>query len=177
MKAVVMVAHPDDCVIFAYSFMHAYPQLEWTVCYLTYTSTDYRGQEFAEFWQRRGVATKFLGYVDDWHDIENQKISFDTEAAKNSICDVIKDYDIVLTHDHQGDYGHLHHKFICDVVCRNHTYVVCFAGPGRGNVKYSVPIGTYSLDEFPQHREVVAGFHQHEHVNEYTLSERVRKIL
>ena len=172
-----MVAHPDDCVIFAYSFMHAHPEIEWTVCYLTYTGTDYRGSEFAEFWQQRGVATRFLEYVDDWHDIENKKISFDTEAAEKSIATVIKDYDLVLTHDHQGDYGHLHHVFVNRVVCTHHSYVVCFAGPGRGNVKYSIEPGVYSLDEFPVHRDVVAGFHQHSHTNEYTLSERVKKIL
>ena len=80
MKAMVMVAHPDDCVIFAYSFMHQYRQLDWTVCYLTYTESDARGHEFAEFWQRRGVATKFLGYVDDYRDIEANKISFDIEV-------------------------------------------------------------------------------------------------
>ena len=177
MKAIVMVAHPDDCVIFAYSFMHAHPELEWTVCYLTYTSTDRRGSEFSAFWQRRGVCTEFLGYVDDWRDIENKKISFDTRAATKSIADVIGQYDLVLTHDHRGDYGHLHHVFVNQVVCENHSHVVCFAGPNRGNVKYSIEPGVYSLDEFPQHRDVVAGFHQHSHVNEYTVSERVKKIL
>jgi hypothetical protein len=55
MKAMAMVAHPDDCVIFAYSFMHHHKHLDWTVCYLTYTEQDARGREFAEFWQRRGA--------------------------------------------------------------------------------------------------------------------------
>ena len=177
LKAMVMVAHPDDCVIFAYSFMHQYRQLDWTVCYLTYTESDARGREFAEFWKQRGVATKFLGYVDDYRDIEANKISFDTGAAAESIKEAIQGQDIVLTHDCCGDYGHLHHVFVNQTVCWNHNQVVCFAGTKQGNVKYSVEPGVYNLDELPLHRDVIAGFHQHTHINEYTVNERTKKIL
>jgi len=177
MKAMAMVAHPDDCVIFAYSFMHHYSQLDWTVCYLTYTEQDARGREFAEFWRQRSVATKFLGYVDDYRDIEAKAISFDTEAAAESIKEAILDQDVVLTHDHCGDYGHLHHVFVNQTVCRNHNRVACFAGPGQGNVKYAVDPGVYSLDELPLHKDVIAGFHLNLHTNEYTVNERTKKIL
>jgi hypothetical protein len=177
MKAMAIVAHPDDCVIFAYSFMHHHPKFDWTVCYLTYTEQDERGKEFANFWSRRGITTKFLGYVDDYHDLETGVCSFNTEEAKESIKQAIKDQDLILTHDHFGDYGHLHHKFICNVVCDNHSYVVTFAGVNHGNVKYNIESGVYSLDEFPLHRDIVSSFHQHTHANEYALSERVKKIL
>jgi hypothetical protein len=177
MKAMAMVAHPDDCVIFAYSFINHYPQFDWTICYLTYTETDYRGCEFADFWARRNIKTKFLGFTDSWDYVKNGELGFDPTAAKESIKEAITDQDLVLTHDHHGDYGHLHHKFICNVVCSNHTYVVCFAGPGKGNVKYMLEPNAYSLDEFPLHRDVVSGFHQQQHSNEYTVSERVRNIL
>jgi LmbE family N-acetylglucosaminyl deacetylase len=177
MKAITMVAHPDDCVIFAYSFMHHYPQFDWTVCYLTYTKQDSRGAEFAEFWKRRGVATKFLGYVDDYHDLETGVCSFDTAQAAESIKQAITDQDLVLTHDQAGDYGHLHHKFIHSVVANNHTHVVTFAGIGQGNVKYIIEPGVYSLDEFPLHQDIVSSFHQHAHANEYAVSNRVKNIL
>lgn len=177
MKAMAMVAHPDDCVIFAYSFMHHYPALDWTVCYLTYTDQDSRAQEFAKFWSHRNITTKFLGFTDSWEFVKNGELGFDSELATNAIKEIIKDQDLVLTHDHKGDYGHLHHKFIHDVICDNHTYVVCFAGIGKGNVKYTIDPGTYSLDEFPLHMDIVSGFHQEQHANEYTVSERVRKIL
>jgi hypothetical protein len=176
-KATAMVAHPDDCVIFAYSFMHHYRQFEWTVCYLTYTAQDPRGEEFARFWRQRGIATKFLGYIDDYHDLKTGVCSFDTEAAAESIRQAIQDQDIVLTHSHTGDYGHLHHKFICDIVCVNHSYVVTFAGVNQGNVKYTIEAGVYNLDEFPLHCGIVSSFHPHAHVNEYAVSDRVKKIL
>jgi LmbE family N-acetylglucosaminyl deacetylase len=177
MKAVAIVAHPDDCVIFAYSFMHHHPQFDWTVCYLTYTEQDARGAEFAKFWKPRGVATKFLGYVDDYHDLETGVCSFDTIQAAESIKQAINEQDLVLTHSHDGDYGHLHHKFIHGVVANNHTRVVTFAGIGQGNVKYTLEPGVYSLDEFPLHRDIVSSFHQHAHANEYAVPEQVKNIL
>jgi hypothetical protein len=177
MKAMAMVAHPDDCVIFAYSFIHHYPQFDWTVCYLTYTEHDARGCEFAKFWRARGVATNFLGYIDDYHDLETGVCSFDTAQATESIKQAIKDQALVLTHSHTGDYGHLHHKFICDVVANNHTYMVTFAGINQGNVKYTIEPGVYSLDEFLLHRDIISSFHQHAHANEYAVSERVQNIL
>lgn len=177
MKAMAIVAHPDDCVIFAYSFMHHYQHFDWTVCYLTYTEQDARGAEFVKFWKARGVDTKFLGYVDDYRDLETGVCSFDTNKATESIKQAIKDQDLILTHDHFGDYGHLHHKFICEVVADNHTYMVTFAGTGKGNVKYTIEPGVYSLDEFPLHRDIVSSFHQHAHANEYAVSKRVNKIL
>lgn len=177
MRAVAMVAHPDDCVIYAYGFIQAYPELEWTICYLTYTATDYRGREFFKFWQRRGRSTVFLGYPDTYQDLLNDQVSFDQGAAADSITSVIKDFDLVLTHDHHGDYGHPHHRFVNQVVCSNHSHVVCFAGAGQGTHKYFVEPGSYDLSEFPQHQDVVAGVHPFQHINEYTVTERVAKIL
>lgn len=168
MKAMTLVAHPDDCVIFAYSYMHNHPEYTWTVCYLTYDETDPRGQEFQRFWQKRNVHTVFLGYRDDWHDIENQRISFDTDAARRDIEKIITDQDVILTHDAQGDYGHIHHKFVHECTT-HHPYRITFAGPGKGTVKYSIEPGVYSLDEFPMHREIVEGFHRNGHTNEYNL--------
>lgn len=168
MKALCMVAHPDDCVIFAYSFMHHYKEFDWTVCYLTYTEQDARGKELADFWRRRNVKTHFLGFVDDWHDIENNKISFDTEKARLDISEVISNSDIVVSHDSKGDYGHIHHKFVYDCV-KDHPLLVTFAAPGTGNAKFKIDAGEYELSELPQHGEIVSSFHATEHANEYLI--------
>ena len=177
MKAMAVVAHPDDCVIFAYSFMHHYKEFDWTVCYLTRTEQDSRGKEFADFWRRRGIKTKFLGFRDSWEFTKNGELGFDIATATNAIKEVINNQDLILTHDHNGDYGHVHHKFIYKVVALHHTHMVTFAGVGKGNVKYTVDSGVYSLNEFPLHKNVVAGFHQQTHTNEYCISDRVKKIL
>jgi LmbE family N-acetylglucosaminyl deacetylase len=168
MKAICMVAHPDDCVIFGYSFIHNHPEYQWTICYLTYTANDPRGHEFVNFWNRRNCNTKFLGYVDNWHDIENGHISFNKDSAYADIQLAIADCDLVLTHNAEGDYGHIHHVFV-NWATANHPKLVTFAGPGQGTVKYTIEPGVYSLDEFPLHQEIVAGFHPITHTNEYKL--------
>jgi LmbE family N-acetylglucosaminyl deacetylase len=168
MKAMCVVAHPDDCVIFAYSFMHAHSDYEWTVCYLTYTKDDARGLEFFNFWHRRGIKTRFLGYQDDWHDIQNDRISFDEDSARKDLQLAIADQDLILTHDDKGDYGHIHHVFV-NRATADHPNRITFAGPGQGTVKYTIESGVYALSELPMHQEIIATFHPVVHTNEYKL--------
>jgi hypothetical protein len=177
MKAIAMVAHPDDCIIFAYSFILAWPELEWTVCYLTYQADDYRGRELKTFWDKRNIKTQFLGYIDNWHDIENKQISFDEARAWIDIQEAISGHDLVLTHDAHGDYGHLHHKFVHNAVADYHPNMITFAGIGQGNVRYTVPAGTYTLEELPEHGQIVAGFHKEQHANEYFIPNTVKELL
>jgi len=172
MKAVAMVAHPDDCVIFAYSYIHNHPEYAWTICYLTYTEWEPRGKEFKEFWNQRGIPTIFLGYRDDYKDIENNKISFDHTQAKKEIANLVLTFDLVLTHDERGDYGHIHHVFV-NQATSDHPHRITFAGPGQGTVKYSIDPGVYTLDELPLHREVIAGFHKQKHTNEYSICKNI----
>lgn len=166
MKALCLVAHPDDCVIFAYSYIHNHPELDWTIGYLTYTKADPRGAELADFWQRRNIPCVFLGFVDDYHDQEQQQLlqwyGIDAMAECAALA---REYDLVLTHDEHGDYGHIHHQVVHDAVKR-HPNLVTFARPGTGTT-YTVPAGTYSLDELPMHGEIIASFHATEHKNSY----------
>ena len=166
MKAIAMVAHPDDCVIFAYSYIHNHPEYSWTICYLTYCEWEERAQEFKQFWNRRNIPTMFLGYRDDYKDIENKKISFNEQQARKEIGSIILNYDLVLTHNEQGEYGHLHHVFVHHAT-DGHAQRVVFAGPNSGTVKYSIEPGVYNLDELPRHRDIIAGFHTTTHTNEY----------
>ncbi len=84
-KALCLVAHPDDCVIFAYSYIYNHPEMSWTICYLTYTELSDRGSELSKFWAQRNIPCVFLGHVDDYHDLETKKISFDTKQAQQQI--------------------------------------------------------------------------------------------
>lgn len=168
MKALCLVAHPDDCVIFGYSYIHNHPEYNWTICYLTYCEWDQRGKEMSDFWRKRNISCVFMGYTDDYRDIENKKISFNEEQARRELGNIASNYDLVLTHDEHGDYGHIHHVFVHDCV-KDHPNIVIFAKPGEGTT-YTVPAGVYTLDEFPQHRDIIAGFHTTEHKNSYKES-------
>jgi LmbE family N-acetylglucosaminyl deacetylase len=166
MKALCLVAHPDDCVIFALSYIHHHADLDWTICYLTYCEWEPRAKELKEFWKRRSISCVFLGYTDDYRDIENKKISFDQEQARREIGNIIERYDLILSHDQEGDYGHIHHEFVHDCV-KHHPKLIAFAKPGQGTVTYTVPPDTYSIDELPLHGEIVRGFHPTTHQNDY----------
>jgi LmbE family N-acetylglucosaminyl deacetylase len=167
MKAMAMVAHPDDCVIFAYSYMHNHPEYTWTVCYLTYTESDPRGQEFADFWRRRHIAVNFLGHADIWNVEENCPGNIEIDLATQDIQQAIADQDLVLTHNSQGEYGHPHHVIVHHATA-NHPRRILFAKFGEGTVKYSLDNNVYNLDEFPLHQDIVRQFHVNGHVNEYT---------
>jgi LmbE family N-acetylglucosaminyl deacetylase len=165
-KALCMVAHPDDCVIFAYSYIHNHPEMTWNICYLTYCEWEPRAQELKRFWARRSIPCIFLGYTDDYRDIENKRCSFNTEQARREIGNISSRYDLVLTHDEEGDYGHIHHSFVHDSVGA-HPRLVTFAPHNQGTVTLTVPTGTYSIEELPQHGEIVQSFHRTEHRNSY----------
>ena len=167
MKALCLVAHPDDCVIFALSYIHNHPELDWTIGYLTYTEQDPRGAELSIFWQRRGIETVFLGFEDWWEDdVQKQFTRWPSEAASEACWNLARDYDLILTHDEHGDYGHIHHQLVHDAVSR-HYNVVTFAPHNQGSVTLSVPPGTYSLDELPRHGDIIRTFHIEQHRNSY----------
>jgi LmbE family N-acetylglucosaminyl deacetylase len=168
MKAMALVAHPDDCVIFAYSFIHNHPEYDWTVCYLTYTENHERPQEFIKFWSRRGVQVKFLGYPDEWNHADNCPGSINELSAAISVKEIIADQELLLTHNQQGEYGHPHHVFL-NRATSNHPRRVTFAGVGNGTDKYFIESGAYSLDELPLHRDMIQNFHGSVHTNEYNL--------
>lgn len=168
-KALCLVAHPDDCVIFGYSYIHNHLHYDWTIGYLTYTESDPRGAELKQFWNKRNIPCVFLGFEDHWHDNEQGRLTrwYGLDAAAE--CQLLaKDYDIVLTHDEHGDYGHIHHRVVHDAV-KDHPNLVTFAKPGEGTT-YIIPAGTYSLDELPMHKDIVAGFHREQHQNSYKES-------
>jgi LmbE family N-acetylglucosaminyl deacetylase len=172
MKAMALVAHPDDCVIFAYSYMHNHPEYSWTVCYLTYTKLDDRGIEFDKFWNQRGIAVKFLGFDDWWDSIKNCPGAIDPDLARIAVQQAIHDQDLLLTHNSAGEYGHPHHVLVHECA-QHHPRRVVFADPGTGTVKYQIGPGIYSLDELPLHKDIVLGFHKENHTNEYTICKNI----
>ena len=166
MKALCLVAHPDDCVIFGYSYIYAHPEHTWTIGYLTYTAQDPRGAEMSAFWQRRNIDTVFLGFEDHWHDNEQKQFTrWEPEHAERACWELARKYDLVLTHDEHGDYGHVHHSLVHQAV-QWHPRLVTFA-PRELGTRYILPADAYSLDELPLHGNIVAGFHQQGHQNSY----------
>jgi len=159
MKAVCMVAHPDDCVIFAYQFIMEHSDWDWTICYLTYQRTDPRGAEISQFWERRNICTKFCGMTDNWESVEKGKTGFNNGDAEQWIRDVCDGADIILTHNEKGEYGHPHHMFIHKVTNFIATPKVYFGSyPDYYNHLIGTATPPFDPSELPLHEEVISGF-------------------
>ena len=178
MNGLVMVAHPDDCVIFAYGFINQYKNINWSICYLTHKKTDRRAIEISDFWTKRNIHTKFLGFVDNVKDLNDGAISqFNVLDAASAIKTEIADYDLILTHGSLGEYGHPHHIFVNNVVCSNHQQVVTFAKSHKGNVRYTVNPDLYRPEELPLHYNVIRMVHKDAHINDYHVPVDLINIL
>lgn len=177
-QALVVVAHPDDCIIFALGIIHRCPDWQWEIAYLTYNPTTTRGQEISAFWRNRNISTHWLDYADDWRDIERGEPSFDTQQAARDIAKLVEDYDIVVTHDANGDYGHPHHRFVNQAACAAHDNIITFSPFGQGNLYIKLPDNLYSLSEIPEHYKSVGDFISPvNRQNEYHVPEHLKSFL
>jgi len=175
LKAVTLVAHPDDCVIFAWPFMEAHPELDWSIVYMTYSAWQPRAQEMKLYWSRRNVPTTFLGYRDEWLYVQKGELGFDSERAAKDIAEQVGNFDLILTHYEDGDYGHLHHKFVNQSVQQNDIPKVYFASTFNYNTKYLVK-ETVALNELPIHREAVECF-QYRDTGLYIVTDSAKQLL
>jgi hypothetical protein len=157
MKAVCLVAHPDDCVIFGWGFIRKYQHFDWKIVYLTYNFFDERAIEMKNFWDKYGIETQFGGFTDDWELVKNNELGFDGEDAQKFLQYHCSQHDIVLTHNHLGEYGHLHHKFINESITHIAKPKVYF---GNFPQYYNEIIHTepYNVHELPLHKDVILGF-------------------
>lgn len=174
-KALCVVAHPDDCVIFARPFIEQHPQFKWTILYLTYRGYDPRATEMTAYWRKRNVITVNLGFVDDYRDIENNLVSFDSNQAAREIFNISSRYDLVLTHNADGDYGHIHHKFVSSAVQPVPKPKVYFAKHEQQNMECRA-VSDIGLAELPLHRAVVSEF-ENINIGRYFADQSAQELL
>jgi len=157
LKALCVVAHPDDCIIFARPFIQWFSNFDWTILYLTYNEHDDRAKEVRNFWDSRNVETKFLGHVDDYRDMESKQLSFDSSRAAEQIQREAANYDLLLTHNEDGEYGHIHHCFVHSCASSVNVSKVYFSNYQKSNYVCNLK-ENLNLDEIPLHRDVVSQF-------------------
>lgn len=175
MHAGVIVAHPDDCVIFAWPLMRKYSELDWSIVYLTYRDQDPRAQEMRRFWEQYSVPTHFCGFVDDYRDLETQSISFDINEARQELLDRASMFDLIVTHNRDGDYGHLHHQFVHDCLTCVPIPQIYFASTFNNNCVVE-SLEQHDLECLPLHRSVIEGF-QDRYTGRYFITPAAQKVL
>jgi LmbE family N-acetylglucosaminyl deacetylase len=154
MKAIVAVAHPDDCIIYASAYMNAHPEYSWHIVYLTFKDTDARAKEIRNYWNKKNITTKFLGFYDNVRDFYHNKLHFWSENdVKTALVKEVCDAELLLTHGVEGEYGHIHHKTVHNAIVNLPIKKIFFSNNG----KIIYPI-TVDLSEIPLHRDAVAYF-------------------
>lgn len=154
MRAMAFVAHPDDCVIYAWPFIEAHPEFRWEIVYLTNKSDSARAREVAEYWQHRNTPVKFLGFPDDWNHVKNGQLGFDPDQALEKIKETLT-APLILTHNPDGDYGHVHHVFASQAANHVLGFKVYFASTFNRNVECLVR-EQVNIAELPLHAAVVS---------------------
>lgn len=102
-RNLLVVAHPDDEVLFAYSQL---VNGNWHVVSLTGASRQTKS-EFKSVMRSLGLTYEIWDYNDDWNG------TFPTEEVIPKLEEVLsKGFDNVLTHSSSGEYGHTQHRIL-----------------------------------------------------------------
>jgi len=107
-KALVLVAHPDDEVIWMGGTIMRYDDVEWTVVSLCRNGDKDREPKFRRVCDKLGVR----GVMDDVEDDDKMSLEESVAIFKKAILKNTKNklFDICFTHNKNGEYGHARHK-------------------------------------------------------------------
>ena len=174
----MVVAHPDDCVIFGWPFVKRYSNFDWKILYLTYDEKQPRGHEIKRFWTDEGIEVEFCGVPDNHLDLEmKQIVSFDELSIAESVMKKTNGHDIILTHGHDGEYGHPHHVFLNRVLKQLNTPTVYFSKGDKANIHINgLELGEHDLSKLPLHRKVIEEF-KYRYDGFYLCDQRTKEML
>lgn len=176
----MVVAHPDDCVIWGWPIIKKYDSFDWQILYLTYDDDEPRGREISKFWTLQGITVSFCGVIDDCTDLDRKQIvSFDEVTIGQIVKEKIKNYDLIVTHNRDGEYGHPHHVFLNSVLKEHTKPKVFFSNGYEANliIKHKdYKKQTQNLDILPLHRDIIEAFTDR-YDGFYLCDEASRKIL
>ncbi len=106
-KALCLVAHPDDEVIWMGGTIMRNPKLDWTVFSLCRKSDSDREPKFRRVASELGVS----GIIEDFNDEDSMTLEESVPGIKNLIIKTIGEekFDYFFTHGKNGEYGHIRH--------------------------------------------------------------------
>jgi glycosyltransferase involved in cell wall biosynthesis len=106
MRGLVVVAHPDDELLWFGGLLLRSREQDWTIACATHGPETERGRDFLEVCRRLGARPRQLGLRDEVACLLD-------EAALDAWLRGLAEEDawqVVLTHNRRGEYGHPHHR-------------------------------------------------------------------
>jgi hypothetical protein len=106
-RAIAIVAHPDDEIIFMGGVIMKNPQVDWTVFSVCRASDKDREPKFRQVCAKN----KVRGIITDVEDEDKMNVAKSIPIIAKLIVDKLKSkkFDYIFTHGANGEYGHKRH--------------------------------------------------------------------
>jgi len=138
-KALLVTAHPDDETIFAGGLiLTSPPGTKWTIMCVT-EEEERRCKEFycaCDYYEknsRNSIIPIYLGIIPESEASLGQK---QTQQLNKNLKNFGSNFDIIFTHNKEGEYGNEHHRAVnrsvLEVIANPNTWF--FISPGSSNV-------------------------------------------
>ena len=114
----MVVAHPDDETIFGGAHLI---EGDYTVVCVTCGVVDYRLAEFKKAMSYSSDKYMYLSHTDLEPDAHISDWTVEKNTINNELKNIIEsqDWDLIVVHNPDGEYGHKHHKMLSEMVTNN----------------------------------------------------------